>query len=325
VNGSLGEAVGKVYVQRHFPPQAKERMLELVTNLLRAFEVSINDLDWMSTETKEKAQQKRHKFTSKIGYPDKWKDYSSLEIDPQDAIRNLERVAQWEYDRRLKRLSEPVDRSEWLMSPQTVNAYHNPRMNEIVFPAAILQPPFFNFEADDAVNYGGIGAVIGHEIGHAFDDQGRKTDGDGNLNDWWTEADADAFSAKANALVEQYNGFEALPELFVNGQLTLGENIGDLTGVSIGYLAYKMSLDGHEAPVIDGLTGDQRFFMGFAQIWRGKYRDEAMRRQVMTNPHAPGEFRANGPLMNFTPFYDTFGVQSADGMFVPEKERVQIW
>ena len=325
VNGGMGEAVGKVYVQRHFPPQAKERMLALVNNILRAFEVSIDDLAWMSSETKTQAQDKRQKFTTKIGYPDKWKDYSSLVIDPKDAIGNLERVEQWDYDRRLARLGGPVDRSEWGMSPQTVNAYHNPRMNEIVFPAAILQPPFFNFEADDAVNYGAIGAVIGHEIGHAFDDQGRKTDGNGNLNEWWTEADAEAFKSKADALVAQYNGFEALPDLFVNGQLTLGENIGDLTGVSIGYLAYKMSLDGREAPVIDGLTGDERFFMGFAQIWRGKYRDEAMRRQVETNPHSPGEFRANGPLMNFTPFYETFDVEAKDGMYLPDKERVQIW
>jgi len=325
VNRGLGEAVGKVYVERYFPPEAKERMQVLVGNLLRAFEVSIDDLDWMSAETKQKAQEKRRKFTTKIGYPDKWKDYSSLVIDRKDALGNLERVALWDYERRSARMDEPVDRSEWFMSPQTVNAYHNPRLNEIVFPAAILQPPFFNFEADDAVNYGAIGAVIGHEIGHAFDDQGRKTDGDGNLNDWWTDADAEAFKAKAEALVAQYNGFEALPELFVNGQLTLGENIGDLTGVSIGYLAYKMSLNGKEAPVIDGLTGDQRFFMGFAQIWRGKYRDEALRRLVLTNPHSPGMFRANGPLQNFTPFYETFGVKEGDGMYLPPEERVQIW
>jgi predicted metalloendopeptidase len=325
VNRAMGEAVGKIYVERFFPPQAKGRMDELVDNVLRAFEVSIQNLDWMSEETKAKAQAKREKFTSKIGYPNKWKDYSALETRRDDAIGNLARARAWNYDRRLARLGGPVDRSEWFMSPQTVNAYHNPRMNEIVFPAAILQPPFFNFEADDAVNYGAIGAVIGHEIGHAFDDQGRKTDGDGNLNDWWTDADAEAFTAKAEALVEQYNAFEVLPDLFVNGELTLGENIGDLTGVYIGYLAYKMSLDGKEAAVIDGLTGDQRFFIGYAQIWRAKGRDEYLRRLVLTNPHSPSMFRANGPLRNFDPFYEAFDVEEGDGMYLSPDERVQIW
>ncbi|UCE03502.1 MAG: peptidase M13 [Candidatus Latescibacterota bacterium] len=325
VNRAMGEAVGKMYVERYFPPEAKGRMDELVENVLRAFEVSIENLDWMSEETKAKAQEKREKFTSKIGYPEKWKDYSALEIRRDDAVGNLARARAWDYDRRLARLGGPVDRSEWFMSPQTVNAYHNPRMNEIVFPAAILQPPFFNLEADDAVNYGAIGAVIGHEIGHAFDDQGRKTDGDGNLNDWWTDADAEAFTAKAEALVEQYNAFEVLPDLFVNGELTLGENIGDLTGVYIGYLAYKMSLDGREAPVIDGLTGDQRFFIGYAQIWRAKGRDEYLRRLVLTNPHSPSMFRANGPLRNFAPFYEAFDVEEGDSMYLPPDERVQIW
>lgn len=325
VNRAIGEAVGKVYVQRHFPPEAKRRMDELVANLLRAFEVSINELDWMSDETKAKAQEKRRRFATKIGYTDKWKDYSKLEIRRDDALGNLARARAWDYERRLARLGGPVDRTEWFMTPQTVNAYHNPRMNEIVFPAAILQPPFFNLEADDAVNYGAIGAVIGHEIGHAFDDQGRKTDGDGNLNDWWTEADAKAFKARADMLVEQYNDFEVLDGLKVNGQLTLGENIGDLTGVSIGYLAYKMSLNGKEAPVIDGLTGDQRFIIGFAQIWRDKSRDEAMRRRVMTNPHSPAQFRTNGPLRNFDPFYEIFDVKEGDGMFLPPEQRVRIW
>ena len=325
VNGSLGEAVGKVYVERHFPPEAKKRMNELVRNVLQSFQVSIDKLAWMSAETKTKAQEKRVKFTSKIGYPDRWKDYSSLEIRRDDALGNLTRSAAWEYDRRLGRIDQQVDRSEWLMTPQTVNAYHNARMNEIVFPAAILQPPFFNPTADDAVNYGAIGAVIGHEIGHAFDDQGRKTDGDGNLKDWWTEADATAFTAKAQALVEQYNSFKALPDLNVNGQLTLGENIGDLTGLTIGWLAYKTSLKGKEAPVIDGLTGDQRYFMGFAQIWRSKSRDEAMRRLVLTNPHAPPQFRANGPLRNFDPFYEVFQVKQGDGMYLAPEQRVKIW
>lgn len=325
VNGALGEAVGKVYVERYFPPEAKDRMDALVTNLLTAFEVSINGLDWMSDETKAKAQEKRRKFTTKIGYPDTWKDYSALEIAQDDALGNITRTAAWNYDFRLGRVGGPVDRTEWFMSPQTVNAYFNPRLNEIVFPAAILQPPFFALDADDAVNYGGIGAVIGHEVGHAFDDQGRKTDGNGNLNDWWSEADAAAFKGKAAALVEQYNGFEALPDLFVNGQLTLGENIGDLTGVYIGYLAYQMSLDGKEAPIIDGMTGDERFFYGFAQIWRAKARDESIRRQVLTNPHSPSQFRGNGPLRNFDKFYEVFDVKEGDGMWLAPEDRVRIW
>ena len=325
VNAAMGEAVGKVYVEQHFPPEAKKRMDELVRNVLRTFEMSIADLEWMSAETKTKAEEKRRKFATKIGYPNDWKDYSALEIRRDDALGNLSRARIWDFERLLARIDAPVDRDEWFMSPQTVNAYHNPRMNEIVFPAAILQPPFFHLNADDAVNYGGIGAVIGHEIGHAFDDQGRKTDGAGNLNDWWTEADAAAFTAKAQALVEQYNGFKALEDLNVNGQLTLGENIGDLTGLSIGYRAYKISLGGKEAPVIDGLTGEQRFFMGFAQIWRSKSRDEAMRRLVLTNPHAPPQFRANGPLRNFAPFHQAFQVKAGDGMYLPETERVTIW
>ena len=325
VNAAIGEAVGKVYVERYFPPQAKERMDTLVANLLVAFEVSINDLDWMSDETKARAQEKRRNFTAKIGYPNEWKDYSALSIERGEALGNLARAAIWDYERNLSRLDGPVDRSEWFMSPQTVNAYHNPRMNEIVFPAAILQPPFFDLEADDAVNYGAIGAVIGHEIGHAFDDQGRKTDSNGNLNDWWTEADAEAFKAKAAALVEQYNGFEVLEGLYVNGEFTLGENIGDLTGAYIGYLAYKMSLNGEEAPVIDGMTGDQRYFFGFGQIWRGKSREERLRRQVLTDPHSPSQFRANGPLRNFDAFYEAFDVKEGDGMYLPPEERVKIW
>jgi len=325
VSGAMEEAIGKIYVERHFPPEAKTRMDALVANLLRAFEVSIEDLDWMSAETKAKAQEKRRKFVAKIGYPDRWKDYSALEIRRDDALGNLARASAWDYARRVDRIDESVDRGEWSMSPQTVNAYHNSRMNEIVFPAAILQPPFFNLKADDAVNYGAIGAVIGHEIGHAFDDQGRKTDGDGNLNDWWVDSDAEAFTERAKRLVGQYNDFEALPDLFVNGQLTLGENIGDLTGAYIGYLAYQMALDGREPPVIDGLTGDQRFFIGFAQLWRLKSRDEMKRRQVLTDPHSPAEFRTNGPLRNFDTFYEAFDVQEGDGMYLKPEDRVKIW
>ena len=300
-------------------------MNKLVANLLEAFKSSLQGLEWMSAETKVKAEEKRSKFTIKIGYPDEWKNYSALEIRRDDPVGNLHRARTWDYDRRLDRLGKPVDRIEWFMTPQTVNAYYNPRMNEIVFPAAILQPPFFNLEADDAVNYGGIGAVIGHEMGHAFDDQGRKTDGDGNLNDWWTNQDAAAFKARSQALVDQYNAFRPLPDLNVNGQLTLGENIGDLTGLYIAYKAYKMSLNGTSAPVIDGLSGDQRFFMGYAQIWRSKYRDEAVRRQVLTDPHSPAQFRVNGPLRNFGPFYEAFHVKPGDAMYLPEKERIQIW
>ncbi len=325
VDGALGEAVGKVYVERHFSPDAKKRMDELVANLLNAFQTSLQGLEWMSAETKAKAEEKRTRLTTKIGYPDEWKDYSALEIRRDDPVGNIVRAQAWEYDRQLARLGEPVDRTEWFMTPQTVNAYHNPQMNEIVFPAAILQPPFFNPEADDAVNYGGIGAVIGHETGHAFDDQGRKTDGDGNLNDWWTAEDAEAFKGRAQALVDQFNAYEPLPGLRVNGQLTLGENIGDLTGLYIAFRAYKTSLGGKQAPVIDGLTGDQRFFMGFAQIWRSKSRDEAIRRQVLTDPHSPAQFRANGPLRNFGPFYEAFGVKPGDGMYLPAEERIQIW
>jgi predicted metalloendopeptidase len=325
VNGSMGEAVGKVYVERYFPPEAKKRMDALVANLLRAFETSIDDLEWMSKDTKARAQEKRRKFTTKIGYPTQWKDYTALQIARDDALGNLERAQQWEFDRRLARLDKPVERGEWNMNPQTVNAYHNSRLNEIVFPAGILQPPFFNLAADDAVNYGGIGAVIGHEIGHAFDDQGRKTDGNGNLKDWWTEADAKAFTSRAQALVEQYNGFEPLEDLFVNGQLTLGENIGDLTGVSIAYRAYQMSLGGKKAPVLDGLTGEERFFMGFAQVWRTKMRDESMRRQVLTNPHSPAHYRTIGPLRNSAAFYDVFKVREGDGMWLPPEKRVTIW
>ncbi|MFO1094064.1 MAG: M13 family metallopeptidase [Planctomycetaceae bacterium] len=325
VDRAMGEAVGKVYVERHFSPDAKKRMDELVANLLKAFQTSLHGLEWMSADTKAKAEEKRIKLTTKIGYPDKWKDYSALEIRRDDPVGNIMRAQAWEYDRQLARLGEPVDRTEWFMTPQTVNAYHNPQMNEIVFPAAILQPPFFNPEADDAVNYGGIGAVIGHETGHAFDDQGRKTDGNGNLHDWWTEKDAEAFKGRAQALVDQYNAYEPLPGLRVNGQLTLGENIGDLTGLYIAYKAYKMSLGGKPAPIIDGLTGDQRFFMGFAQIWRSKSRDEAIRRQVLTDPHSPAQFRANGPLRNFGPFYEAFGVKPGDGMFLPGEARIQIW
>jgi predicted metalloendopeptidase len=325
VNGNLGEALGKVYVDRHFPPEAKQRMEQLVDNLLVEFGVAIEELEWMSEETKARAQEKRAKFTTKIGYPDEWRDYSALEIAPDDLYGNAIRGTAFEYAREIDKLGKPIDRGEWGMTPQTVNAYHNPRMNEIVFPAAILQPPFFNLAADDAVNYGAIGGVIGHEIGHAFDDQGRKYDGDGNLNDWWTEADAEAFAASAARLVEQYDAYSPIEGLHVNGQLTLGENIGDLTGLVLGYRAYRRSLGGEEAPVIDGLTGDQRFFMGWAQVWRSKMSDELLRQIILADPHSPAEFRVVGPLRHVPEFYAAFDVQEGDGMYLPPAERVKIW
>ena len=327
VEGSLGEAVGKTYVEQHFPRQAKERMEQLVANLIEAYRISINDLDWMSSETKVKALEKLSKFTHKIGYPDKWRDYSALETHPDDLFGNINRVTKFARDFELAKIGKPVDRDEWHMTPQTVNAYFNPVMNEIVFPAAILQPPFFSLDADDAVNYGGIGAVIGHEIGHGFDDQGSKYDGDGALNNWWSDADRSAFELRANALIEQYNKLhpEETPDITVNGALTVGENIGDLGGMTIAYKAYQISLAGKASPVIDGLTGEARFFLAWAQVWRSKVRPEEQRRRIATDPHSPNEFRCNIIASNFTPFYKAFDVNADDGMWIEESLRVQIW
>ena len=325
VNASLGEVVGKVYVERHFPPEAKERMLELVANLVRAYEVSIKELDWMTDATKAEALDKLSKFKPKIGYPDEWRDYSALDIEADDYFGNLERVALAEHARQVGRQGGPVDRNEWGMTPQTVNAYYSPPLNEIVFPAAILQPPFFNMEADDAVNYGGIGAVIGHEIGHGFDDSGSTFDGDGVLRNWWTDEDRAEFEKRTKVLVDQYSAFAPFDDLNVNGEFTLGENIGDLGGISIGLLAYKLSLEGEEAPVIDGFTGVQRVFMGYGQIWRNKYREEAMRLLIGTNPHAPSMYRANGAVRNVPEFYEAFDVTPEDALYLPPEERVKIW
>lgn len=324
VNGSLGEVVGQVYVEEHFPPEAKERMLELVGNLIKAYEKSIKELEWMTDETKVEALDKLSKFKPKIGYPDVWRDYD-FEIAGDDFYGNLERAAIAEYDREVQRQGGEVDRTEWGMTPQTVNAYYNPPLNEIVFPAAILQPPFFNLEADDAVNYGAIGAVIGHEIGHGFDDSGSTFDGDGVLRNWWTIEDRAEFKKRTQRLVEQYNAFAPFDDLNVNGEYTLGENIGDLGGISIGLLAYKMSLDGEEPPVIDGFTGVQRVFLGYAQIWRNKYRDEALRNLIQTNPHAPSMYRANGAVRNVPEWYEAFGVGADDELYLPPEERVKIW
>jgi putative endopeptidase len=302
-------------------------MQELVANLIEAYRVSIEGLDWMSAQTKVKALEKLHKFTPKIGYPDKWRDFSNLVITPDDLMGNLTRVTHFQRDHELAKIGAPVDRAEWYMTPQTVNAYYNPGMNEIVFPAAILQPPFFGLSADDAVNYGGIGGVIGHEIGHGFDDQGSKYDGDGNMVDWWNDNDRTEFEKRSNALIAQYNSLspEETPDITVNGALTVGENIGDLGGITIAYKAYKISLGGKEAPVIDGLTGDERFFLSWAQIWRGKVRPEELRRRIATDPHSPAEFRCNAIVSNFTPFYETFGLTNEDALWLDESERVAIW
>jgi len=327
VSGAMGEAVGKLYVEKHFPPAAKARMKDLVANLTEAYRANISELDWMSPETRAKALDKLAKFTPKIGYPDKWRDYSKLEIKADDLLGNVRRADAFENDRDFAKLGGPIDRDEWGMTPHTVNAYYNSTLNEIVFPAAILQPPFFDLEADDAVNYGAIGAVIGHEIGHGFDDQGSKSDGDGNLVNWWTDEDRKEFDARSKKLIEQYDGFEPrqLPGQKVNGALTIGENIGDLGGLTIAYKAYKRSLDGKEAPVIDGLTGDQRFFLGWAQAWRGKIRDAELSRRLTIDPHSPAEFRCNGVLRNLPEFYEAFGVKEGDGLWLPPQDRVRIW
>jgi len=325
IDGNLGEMLGKLYVERHFTPQAKARMEQLVGNLRRAYQAGIDNLTWMSPETKKQAQQKLAAFRAKIGYPDKWRDYSAVQVVRDDLVGNMMRAQAAEIAFQLGKVGKPIDPDEWGMTPQTINAYYHPVRNEIVFPAAILQPPFFNMAADDAVNYGGIGAVIGHEMGHGFDDQGRRFDGTGTMRDWWTESDGKAFESRTKQLVAQFASYEALPGLKVNGELTLGENIGDLTGLTISFRAYRMSLAGKPAPVIDGLTGEQRFFMGWAQVWRSKEREDSLRQQVLTNVHAPSRFRANGPLGNVPEFYQAFGVKAGDKLYIAPDERVKIW
>jgi len=325
VNGSMGEALGQLYVQKHFPASAKARMETMITNLIEAYRLSITELDWMTPATKKEALEKLSKFKAKIGYPNQWRDYATLKVSPDDLLGNMERAARVEHEFQVGKLGRPVDHEEWLMSPQTVNAYYNPVKNEIVFPAAILQAPFFDFEADDAVNYGAIGAVIGHEIGHGFDDQGRRFDGTGALRDWWTLADETEFQKRAKILVEQFNAFSPAPGLQVNGELTLGENLGDLGGLSIAYKAWKLSLKGKPSPVLDGFTGDQRVFLGWAQAWRTKAREQYLRQQVMADPHAPAEFRANAPLGNIPGFYDAFGVKPGDKLFREPAKRIKIW
>ena len=327
VEGALGEAIGRIYVERHFPEAAKVAMLELVDNLIEAYRISINELPWMSPETKAKAQDKLAKFTPKIGYPDKWRDYSALTITRDDLFGNIGRITKFARDIELAKIGKPVDKSEWLMTPQTVNAYYHPIQNEIVFPAAILQPPFFNLESDIAVNYGGIGAVIGHEIGHGFDDQGSKFDGDGNMIDWWTAEDRVEFEKRANELIKQFDALypQETPDIHVNGALTVGENIGDLGGLAIGFKAYKLALKGQSAPDLDGLTGEQRFFLSWAQAWRGKVRAEELRRRIATDPHSPYEFRCNAIVRNISDFYSAFDLTEGDKLWLAEKDRVEIW
>ncbi|OMP32293.1 peptidase M13 [Mangrovimonas sp. DI 80] len=324
VNNTIGEVVGKVFVKKHFSPEAKEKMETLVANLLKAYKESITELDWMSPDTKKEALDKLSKFRPKIGYPDKWKTYD-IEIKADDLFGNLHRAALMEYNRELAKLGQPIDKTEWNMTPQTVNAYYNPTLNEIVFPAAILQPPYFDMEAEDAVNYGAIGAVIGHEIGHGFDDMGSTFDGDGVMRNWWTDQDKEEFKKRTANLVAQYNTFEALPDVFVNGEFTLGENIGDLGGLSIALKAYHISLDGKEAPVLDGFTGNQRVFIGYAQSWRNKMRDEALRTLINTDPHSPANYRVNGIVRNVPEFYTAFNVQPTDSLYLAPEERVKIW
>ena len=324
VNGSMGEAVGQIYVQRYFPPESKAKMDALVRNLVAAMDVRLSKLEWMAPETKVKARAKLAAFVPKIGYPDKVRDYTALKVVPGDVLGNADRVAEFEYQRQLDKIGKPVDRSEWFMTPQTVNAYANPLMNEIVFPAAILQPPFFDPNADPAVNYGAIGAVIGHEISHHFDDQGRKFDPKGNFSEWWTPQDVARFKTYTDKVVAQYAAYEPLPGAKVNGELTLGENIADLAGATVAYDAYKLSLNGRPAPVIDGFTGEQRFFLGFGQVWQTKAREAAIRQQLTTDPHTPGNWRAY-VVRNLDPWYAAFDVKPGQKYYLAPAERIKVW
>ena len=325
MDGNMGELIGRMFVESHFGAEAKARMLALVGNLLKAFDTSIDGLEWMSPATRAEAKKKLSMITVKIGYPDKWRDYSALSVRSDDLVGNLLRASEFQHQRYVTRTGGPVDKGEWLMTPQTVNAYYNPTTNEITFPAAILRWPFYDMTADDAVNYGGIGSVIGHEISHGFDDSGRQFDGDGNLRDWWTADDGVKFKQRAAELAKQYSGYTVLDNRHINGELTLGENIGDLSGMAVAFKAYQISLNGKPAPEIDGFTGQQRFFLGWAQVWRRKYRDAELLKRLVTDPHSPSEFRANGPASNIDAFYDAFAVKPADRMYRAPNERVKIW
>jgi len=325
LNNVVGFQLGKLYVDRHYDDEASERMAEMVDNLMQAFEQTLEESPWMSPETRDEALAKLEGFNTKIGYPDEWRSYEGLEVDPQDLLGNVMRSRAYEYERMLDRLGEEVDRDEWFMTPQTVNAYYSPSMTEIVFPAAILQPPFFDVNADDAINYGAIGAVIGHEISHGFDDSGRQVDGDGNLRDWWSEGSESEFQSRSQVLVDQFDVQEPLEGVTINGRATLGENIADHGGLRVAWRAYQLSLDGEPAPEIEGFSGDQRFFLGWGQIWRIQFRDEALRQHLQTRPHSPGEFRVNTTLPNIPGFYEAFDVSPGDAMYLPEEERADIW
>ena len=325
LNGALGEAVGQVYVSKYFPPAYKARMVQLVDNLLKTYSTSIDNLTWMSPATKVEAHAKLAKYGVKIGYPDVWRDYGALEVKAGDAVGNAVRASQFDYHRQAVRNGKAVDRTEWGMTPQTVNAYYDPTKNEVVFPAAILQPPFFDMKADDAVNYGAIGAVIGHEISHGFDDQGSQFDGDGKLRNWWTPEDRKAFEAITSKLDAQFSSYEPLPGVHLNGKLTMGENIADLSGLQISYKAWKMSLGGQPSPVIDGYTGEQRFYLGFSQVWRAKARDERTLQLVVIDPHSPAQFRADGAAINSDGFHDAFGTKPGDKMWKAPADRLRLW
>ena len=325
VNEQAGEALGQMYVQVAFPAESKAKMEALVANLGTALKARIEHLEWMGEDTKAKALAKQAAFTPKIGYPDKWREWAGLETSPDSYIGNVLAAQEFNYRWNLSKIGQPVDKSEWGMPPQMVNAYYNPLQNEIVFPAAILQPPFFDPSASDEMNYGGIGAVIGHEISHGFDDQGRKFDGKGVLRDWWTDKDNELFMARANALVQQYNAFSPIPGMNVNGELTLGENIGDLSGLAVARKAYQIALDGKTAPVLDGFTGEQRFYLGWGQVWARNYRDDELRKRLKTDPHSPSEYRANGILRNMPDFAKAFDVKEGDKMYLAPEQAVRIW
>lgn len=323
--GGLGDAIGEVYVERYFPAESKAMMQELVENMRAALSERVDALEWMGDETKKRAQEKLEAFLPKIGYPDEWRDYSAVEINRKDLMGNLRALREFYHTLAVQRLSEPTDRNEWFSPPQIVNAFYNPQFNAITFPAGILEPPFFNPAADPAVNYGAIGAVIGHEMGHGFDDQGSKSNGAGVQENWWTDEDRARFETLADGLVAQYSGYEVVPDTFIDGRFTLGENIGDLGGINIAYHAYRASLDGGQPPVIDGLTGDQRFFIAFAQIWRAKTRDETMVARLKSGPHSPERFRVNGVVRNVDAWYEAFGVSEDAALYLPPEERVRIW
>lgn len=325
IDRQLGELLGQLYVQKYFKPEAKKRMQDLVANMERTYEVRIKKLDWMTDDTKLKALEKLHTYVNKIGYPDVWKDYNGVVINRNDFIGNVRSAAKWQYDYQLAKLNKPVDKTEWGMTPPTVNAYYSPEKNEIVFPAGILRAPFFDANADDALNYGGIAAVIGHEISHGFDDQGRQFDKDGNLKDWWTKSDADEFKKRTDRIVDQYNNFTILDTLHVNGRLTLGENIADLAGLSIAYEAFQNTPEAKANSVIDGFTADQRFFINWAQVWRNNILPESAAQRILTDSHSPGMFRANGPLQNIDAFYKAFNVKEGDKMYVAPEDRIRVW